>query len=136
VSHARENAPSPSPRPHRGPTGAGPLFTRGLTSSGDFTANDKRGAGLLNEVARVEKLEAELNAMIERRALRASGEQDVIEQFWRESSRRVEARTRRENRARWHAFHLDQAERIRRTMAALISEHEAKASALLEGEGA
>jgi hypothetical protein len=87
---------------------------------------------LLDEVARVEKLEAELNAMIERRALKASGEQDVIEDLWRESVRRVREQTRRENRAAWYAFHLDQADRIRRTMTALVESHEAKAAALLD----
>jgi hypothetical protein len=84
-------------------------------------------------IAPGELVEHELDRLIEKRALKASAEQRTIEELWRESSRRVEERTRRENRSAWYAFHLDQAERIRRTMTALIAEHEAKASALLEG---
>ncbi len=88
---------------------------------------------MLDEVTRGEAIEKELDAMIERRALKASGEQRTIEELWRESCRAAGARECRETRARWYAWHMDQADRLRRTMTLLISRHEAKAAALLEG---
>ena len=39
---------------------------------------------------------------------------------------------RKEIRAEWYAYHLDQAERLRRTMEPLIALHEARAAKLLE----
>lgn len=54
------------------------------------------------------------------------------EAMWKESERRHREKVRRENRAAWYAYHLDQAERLRRTMTALVEAHEAKAAALLE----
>jgi hypothetical protein len=129
-----ENAPSPSPRSHRGPTGAGPLFTHSLTESGDFTATDKKGDGLIDKVTRVEKLEAELNAMIERRA-RKDPDPDELEPSYAESVRRYHEGRRRGMAIAWRGFHLEQAERIERTAAALAASHREKARALL-GEGA
>lgn len=87
---------------------------------------------MLDEVTRGEVIEKELDAMIERRARQTSPEQERIEELWRESCRAASARERRDNRALWYAWHMDQADRIRRTMASLIEHHEAKALALLE----
>ncbi len=84
------------------------------------------------DVAPGELVEHELDRLIEKRALKASAEQRTIEELFAESTRIHQEQTRRENRARWYAFHVDQAERIRRTMTALIAEHEARASQLLE----
>lgn len=86
----------------------------------------------MTEVANVEKVEHELNRLIERRALKASGEQHAIEELWAASASAHREKTTRINRAAWYAYHLDQAERIRRSMTALIQSHEAKAAALLE----
>jgi hypothetical protein len=91
---------------------------------------------LLDEVARGEIVEKELDAFIERRSLRMNPEQGRIEELFAESTRIHQEQARRANRARWYAFHLGQAERIRRTMTALAEAHEAKAAALLdEGRG-
>jgi hypothetical protein len=75
------------------------------------------------------RAEGQLNALIERRALKASGEQRTIEDLWEESVRRVREQTRRENRAAWYAHH----EHMRELHESLAREHEAKASALLDG---
>ncbi len=83
------------------------------------------------DVARVEQIEGDLDRLIERRA--RGVDPDEREELWRESVRRYHEHHRRERAAAWHAFHLDQAERIRRTMGTLIAAHEAKAAALLEG---
>lgn len=56
------------------------------------------------------------------------------EALYAESVRRYNTRRRRENAARWYAYHADQAERLRRTMEPLIAFHEARARKLLEGE--
>ncbi len=74
----------------------------------------------------------QIDAMIERRALQASAEQDAVEDLWRESTRIHREQIRRENRAAWYAFHMGQADRIRRTMTVLVEHHEARASALLD----
>ena len=76
--------------------------------------------------------ERELNRLIERRA-DATPDPDELEESYMESVRRHRAKRRKENRAAWHAFHLDQAERARRTLEALITHHEAQAMKLLGG---
>ena len=43
-------------------------------------------------------------------------------------------RRRRTLRAEWYAYHVGQAERLRRTMTALVERHEAEALKLIEGE--
>ena len=58
-----------------------------------------------------------------------------IEEAWMESERRYDEKRRRENRAAWHGWHLDQAERHRRTLEELIRHHETQAARLCE-EGA
>ena len=74
-------------------------------------------------------------AFIERRdrQRRQSEDERRTEAAWMESERRYEEKRRRENRAAWYVWHLDQAERHRRTLEALIARHETQA-ALLEGE--
>jgi hypothetical protein len=89
------------------------------------------------DVARGEWVEKELTAFIEKRDRRrrqSEGERR-IEEAWVESERRYEERRRREKRARWYGWHLDQAERHRRTLENLIKHHETQAERLCE-EGA
>jgi hypothetical protein len=44
-----------------------------------------------------------------------------------ESERKYEEKRRKENRAAWYGWHLDQAERHRRILKDLIAHHEAQA---------
>jgi hypothetical protein len=92
------------------------------------------------DVTRGEIVEAELDRLITKRHDRRvaeEGERPALE-AWRESERRYEANRRRENRAAWYGWHLDQAERHRRTLKGLIAHHEARAERLCyedRGEG-
>jgi hypothetical protein len=52
-----------------------------------------------------------------------------------ESERRYNEKREQENRAAWYGWHLDQAERHRRTLEDLIKHHETQAARLCE-EGA
>jgi len=62
----------------------------------------------------------------------AASEAREREEMYAESVRRYNARRRRENSARWYAYHTEQAERLRRTLEPLIAFHEAKARKLAE----
>ena len=73
------------------------------------------------------RAEADLNALVERRAKQAA-----VEDLWEASVKKDKERRRRALRAEWYAYHVDQAERLRRTMTALVENHEAQAAALLE----
>jgi hypothetical protein len=91
------------------------------------------------DVVRGESVEKELTAFIERRdrqRRRTQGER-LAEEAWMESERRYNEKRRRENRANWYRWHLDQAERHRRTLEGLITHHETQASRLCaEGDAA
>ena len=58
------------------------------------------------------------------------------EEIYAESVRRYQEGRRRASRAEWCAFHLQQAERIEKTVAALAAQHRAQAHALIDGDGA
>ena len=73
------------------------------------------------------RAEADLNALVERRAKQAA-----VEDLWEASVKKDKERRRRALRAEWYAYHVGQAERLRRTMAALVENHEARAADLLE----
>ncbi len=88
---------------------------------------------MIEDVARAEVAERDLDRFIERRSRGVDPDENM--KLWRESVRRYHERHRRERAAAWHAFHLDQAERIERTAAALASAHRGKAEALLEELG-
>jgi hypothetical protein len=60
---------------------------------------------------------------------------DELEPGYMESVRRFKERRRREVRAAWYGWHLDQAERHRRTLEDLIDHHETQAARLCEDEG-
>ncbi len=63
------------------------------------------------------------------RDTRKTGQNEALAEMWRASKRRERERRRRENGARWYAFHMGLAD----ANASLAGEHEANASALLEG---
>jgi hypothetical protein len=75
--------------------------------------------------------EGQLNALIERRALKASAEQERIEDLWKASAAVHREQARRTNRAAWYAHH----EHMRELHEGLAAEHGAKAAALLEEDG-
>jgi len=54
------------------------------------------------------------------------------EDLWRVSVAAYNARQQREVGAAWYAWHMDQAERHRRNLEALIAHHEGEAEKLLE----
>jgi hypothetical protein len=92
------------------------------------------------DVTRGEIVEAELDRLITKRHDRRvaeEGERPALE-MWQESEIRYEANRRQEIRAAWYGWHLDQAERHRRTLKGLIAHHEARAERLCcedRGEG-
>ena len=75
----------------------------------------------------VARAEADLDALAERRARQAD-----VGDLWAASVKRDRERRRRALRAAWYAYHVDQAERLRRTMTALVERHEAEALKLIE----
>lgn len=76
-----------------------------------------------------ERLESELDALVERRA-REAVEQERIEIEWAASERRDRERRRREHREQWRAFH----EHMRELHEGLAGEHAERAAALLGEE--
>ena len=87
-------------------------------------------------IAKGEAVEVELVPFIRTRhdrRLAEEGEQ-LAEEAWMESERRYDEQRRQENRAAWYGWHLDQAERHRRTLEGLIAHHEQHAAGLLTRE--
>jgi hypothetical protein len=86
------------------------------------------------DTARAEAVEAELDRFIRTRHDRRVADEDErpAEEAWMASERRYEERRRRENQAAWYGWHLDQAERHRRTLEDLIRHHETQAARLCE----
>ena len=84
--------------------------------------------------ARAEMVEAELDRMIVKRSRKGETDPDEREDLWVESVRRYQKHKRRQIRAEWRDYHESQAERHRRTLAALIDHHEDEAQRLLELE--
>jgi hypothetical protein len=79
------------------------------------------------ELAAVEREEAELDAFIEKCARQAK-DSEKVEELWLKSATRDRARRREENRTLWIEFHS----RLSHSHARISAEHEAKAQALLE----
>ncbi len=82
------------------------------------------------EAERAEKLEAEIDRIIERRA-REARDANRVEELWRDSTRLHNERRRRENGAAWYSHHVALCDVHRR----LAEEHEAKALSLLGAGG-
>ncbi len=93
--------------------------------------------GTGREIARGEAVEKELDAFISKRhdrRLTDEGERPT-EEAWMESGRRHDASRREALRSAWCAFHRDQAERLRRNLAALVAHHEREAERLQATDG-
>ena len=80
--------------------------------------------------AHVEKVEAELDSFIEKRA-RQAAELEHVEELWAISVRRDRERRQQENQAAWYAFEVHMSE----LHASLSEEHRSKAEGLLEEPG-
>ncbi len=82
----------------------------------------------------MEAVDTELDRLISRRASQDRRQDpDELEPSYAESVRRYHSRRRKEMRAEWYGYHLDQAERLRFTLGRLIEHHETQAMNLLEG---
>jgi hypothetical protein len=82
------------------------------------------------DAAKAEAVESELDRIIERRAAEGR-DAGRVEELWREAASLHGERRRKETAAAWYGYHMDQAERLRRTMMTLVEFHEAKAQRLL-----
>jgi hypothetical protein len=93
----------------------------------DIAAQPGRGIG--RDIGRGEAVEHELDAFISKRhreRVKSEGERQ-LEEAWRESARRAEARRREEMRAAWCEHHQGQAARLRAVLEGLIAGHEEQA---------
>ncbi len=117
-----------SNKPLRSP-GARNVFTHCLTNTSDVIANDERRTVDLFDTVDIEGADREIDRFIERRETNATanGEQQHIEDLWKESTRRERDKRRRENAAAWYGHH----EHMRELHSSLAAEHEARARALL-----
>src|ERR671910_3252706 len=86
------------------------------------------------DVEHGEMVEKQLDAMIQRRSRKGDVDPDEREELWKASVRAYEEKRRQMARAEWHLHHTAQAERLRRTLEALIEHHEAAAAQLREAE--
>jgi hypothetical protein len=85
---------------------------------------------LAREAERTEKLEAEIDRIIEKRAAERR-DANRIEELWKESARKVNGRRREESRALWYGYHMDQAERIERVASEIAAGHRERAEELM-----
>ncbi len=92
------------------------------------------GVGIGRDIAAGEAVEHELDAFISRRDKQRREEEEdrAEEEAWVESERRHDVHKRAENRAAWYGWHMDQAERHRRNLGALVAQHEAAAERLMQ----
>ncbi len=77
----------------------------------------------------VERVEAELDRLVEKRA-REARDAERVEETWAASVRLHHARQQETNREAWRCFYLEQAERLERTAAELAASHRARAAML------
>jgi hypothetical protein len=85
-----------------------------------------------------EAAESQLERFISQRhekRIASEGERQE-EVLWMETVKAYNERERRQIRAEWYGWHCDQAQRHRRTLAALIAHHEGEAQKLLEDDEA
>ena len=82
------------------------------------------------DIARTERVEKELDAMIERRSRQKDPDEET--ELWQASVRAYEEKRRQAARLEWHLHHTAQAERLRRTLEALASHHEEQAAKLMD----
>src|SRR5215210_5338182 len=107
------------------------LFTRSLISY------RQASEWSLVDIAKGEKVEADLTHLIERRHDQRVVEEGhrPSEEMYEESTRRYQEQMRARARYEWGLHHTAQAERLRRTLEGLIAHHETQAAKLCEGEG-
>lgn len=87
---------------------------------------------MMLDTEHTERVEAELDRIIEKRA-REARDAAAVEELWKQSEREHRGRRRRENRAAWYEFEMLLVHNHRK----LSEDHEKRARALLElGEGA
>jgi hypothetical protein len=79
------------------------------------------------DIAHAEKVEKDLDALIERRSRKGEVDPDEREELWKESVRAYTARRREEMRAAWCEHHQGQAARLRTVLEELIAGHEKQA---------
>jgi hypothetical protein len=82
------------------------------------------------DIARGEMVEKELDGMTERRSRQKDPDEES--ELWQASVRAYEEKRRQAARLEWHLHHTAQAERLRRTLAALASHHEEQAAKLMD----
>lgn len=87
---------------------------------------------MLDPVA-VERVEAELDSFIEKRA-RERKDADTVEDLWRASEHAHAEKLREANRLALLDYHRGQAARLRNTLEALVSKHEERVRELLGHE--
>ncbi len=80
----------------------------------------------MTDVAHAEKVEAELDAFVEKRA-REAKDAATIEELWAESARAHRRKLQRRNGLAWIAFHEHMCQQFR----ALADEHRARAEKVL-----
>ncbi len=88
------------------------------------------------DVSRAESVERELDKLIEKRHDQRATEEGhrPSEELWQASVERYNAERESKLRAAWCSYHQDQADRHRRTLAALIARHEEAAAQLMDHE--
>ena len=87
------------------------------------------GRSISRDIARGEAVEKELDIFVSRRhesRVVDEGERPA-EAAWAESERAHDAGRRESLRAAWREYHRDQADRLRRNLAALVAHHEQEA---------
>jgi hypothetical protein len=121
-----ETIESPGPG-SLGPGESAPFFGPGFTV---LNADGERRTDV--DIARSERAERDLDAMIERRheaRVKADGHRPSQEMY-AESVRVYNAARERERRAEWAKYHRQQAERHRATLTDLVAFHESMATKL------
>jgi hypothetical protein len=83
-----------------------------------------REEGMPMDIAQGEKVEKELDAMIECRSREGDVDPEEREELWKASVARHKARRDEEMRVAWCEHHQGQAARLRAVLEALISRHE------------
>ncbi len=81
------------------------------------------------DAAAGERVEAELDRFIEKRA-RDRSKENALEEAWAASERAHRQKRREENAAAWRSYHLSQAERLEQTAADLAASHRQRAAEL------
>ncbi len=83
------------------------------------------------DVARADTVDRDLERLLCTRASEDTApDPTMLEASYVESVRLFNARVRAENRAAWYSHHLDQAQRLRRVLEALVGHHEREAERL------